>query len=130
MNGRKRVLVLDFDADLLIALERLLEDSGLHTVTTWDVEVAMGLLDTHYFDYFVVGNRPPELDAKQLLAEVRGRGVECGCFIMGSSWEHQDGYGNLIDQIRAFPCLPHARHLHFAEDDTTSSRLWRVEHGE
>ena len=85
MKGRKRVLVLDFDADLLITLEGFLEDSGFSVVTTRDTEEAIELLQTFSFDFFVVGNRPPELDAASLVRRVRECGVACGCFIFPCS---------------------------------------------
>ena len=103
MHGRKRVLVLDFDADLLITLEKLLEDSGFSTVTTWDVDEAVELMGTHCFDFFVIGHRPPALDAPALLEHVRNQGVQCGSFILGGAGDH-DGISNLTDRIRAYPC--------------------------
>ncbi len=76
MNGRKRVLVLDFDHDLLIVLQRTLEKSGFSTITTWDMEEGIDLLATRYFDFFVVGNRPPELNARHIVHDVRSRGIK------------------------------------------------------
>jgi DNA-binding response OmpR family regulator len=107
MTGRKRILVLDFDGDLLITLERILENSGFCTTTTWEVGEAVELLQTRSFDFFVVGNRPPQLDARSLIGEVRAGGVKCGAFILGGAQHNQDGFSNLIDQIRAFPRCAH-----------------------
>jgi CheY-like chemotaxis protein len=104
MHGRKRVLVLDFDPELLITLERLLEDSGFSTVTTWDFEEALAVLEAHCFDFFVVGDRPPVLDATYLLERIRSKGVKCGSFVLGGDASNRDGISNLLDRIRAFPC--------------------------
>jgi CheY-like chemotaxis protein len=102
MQRRKRVLVLDFDADLLIMLERLLEDCGFSTVTTWNVEDALEMVESHCVDFFVVGDRPPALDAAYLLERIRRNGVKCGSFVLGRDG-NSDGISNVIDCIRAFP---------------------------
>jgi ActR/RegA family two-component response regulator len=48
MDRPKRVLVLDFDHDLLITLERVLEDAGFRTTTTWDVKEGVALLQSGF----------------------------------------------------------------------------------
>lgn len=44
--GRKRILVLDTDPELLISLEQILEDGGYATTTTWDTGESLDLLDS------------------------------------------------------------------------------------
>ena len=104
MHGRKRVLVLDFDSDLLTTLQRILEDSGFNTLISWSEEDATDLLATHYFDFFVVGNRPPKLNARLLIQDIRERGIECGCYVIGAGRIQKDDFSNLLDCIRAYPC--------------------------
>ena len=102
MSGGTRVLVLDFDENLLMRLEQLLEDSGFSTTTSWDVGEALNLLQSGYFDFLVVGNRPPKLDPVNILKEVRQRGVRCGHFVMLSPETTQDFYTSLIARIRTY----------------------------
>jgi DNA-binding NtrC family response regulator len=106
MERRKSVLVLDFDDDMLIALERVLEDSGFSTTATWDVEEALALLRKRHFDFLVLGNRPPRLDAQAILANARKEGLKFGAFVLPRSRASKDGYSHLVDRIRDFPCCP------------------------
>jgi CheY-like chemotaxis protein len=103
MYRRKAVLLLDFDADLLISLERLLEDSGFNCTSTWNVEQAYALMETGVFDFLVIGHRPPQLDADEILADLRLAGMRFGSFILGNL-KREDGFSNLVDQLRRFPC--------------------------
>lgn len=103
MNRRKTVLLLDFDAELLIALEHLLENCGFDCTSTWDVDQAFALVESRAFDILVVGNRPPELNPHAILSELRQRGFRFGSFILGSV-DRRDGFSNLLDQLRSFPC--------------------------
>lgn len=103
MNRRKTVLLLDFDAELLIALEHLLENCGFDCTSTWDVDQAFELVEARGFDFLVVGNRPPQLNPHAFFSELRERGLRFGSFILGSV-DRQDGFSNLVDQLRRFPC--------------------------
>jgi len=104
MHGRKRVLVLDFDTDLLTMLQRALEDSGFNTFITWNEEDATDMLATRYFDFFVVGNRPPKLNARLIIQDMRERGIECGSYVIGAGGVQRDDFSKLLDYIRAYPC--------------------------
>lgn len=104
MNGRKRILVLDSDTDLLITLQGVLEDSGFSSIATQEVDEATDLLATHYFDFFVVGNRPPKINARHMIHDIRERGIQCGCYVIGAEGLHKDGLSNLIDCVQAYPC--------------------------
>ena len=106
MERRKNVLVLDFDDDVLIALERLLEDSGFSTTATWDVDEAVALLRSGHFDFLVLGNRPPRLDAQAIVANARKEGLNLGTFVLPKPLTSEDGYSQIIDHIRNFPCIP------------------------
>ena len=103
MERRKNVLVLDFDDDVLIALERVLEDSGFSTTATWDVDEALALLRNGHFDFAVLGNRPPRLDAQAIVANARKEGFKFGTFVLPRFRTSEDRYIHLIDHIRNFP---------------------------
>ena len=106
MERRKNVLVLDFNDDVLILLERVLEDSGFNTTATWDVGEALALLRNGHFDFLVLGNRPPALDAQAILANARNEGLNFGCFVLPRHGADEDGYSHLVDRIRNFPFCP------------------------
>ena len=85
MNKRPgRILILDFDENALITLEQMLVDAGFDTITSWDRAEVLHLLEEQYFDFLVIGDHPPELDAAKFLSEVHERG-HCGaCLVLRS----------------------------------------------
>jgi CheY-like chemotaxis protein len=72
-TDRKRILVLASDEHFLIELDRLLEDEGLETTTTWDTGEALRLSQDRPFDLLLVGDHPPEIRASEVLRE-----TQCG----------------------------------------------------
>ena len=108
MEGRQRVLILDFDERLLMTLERVLEDSGFSVATTWDVGEGRALMQGNCFDFLVIGNRPPDLDAQKLIKDLHEQGLSFDYFVLGSpDQHHRDGYDNQIDRLRSSPSRPH-----------------------
>jgi len=103
MDRRKTVLVVDFDSELLIALERLLEDCGFDCTSTWDANQGYELMRSGMFDILVIGNRPPQLQPQEFVSILRRQGLRFGLFVLGNL-DHQDGFSNLVDQLRRFPC--------------------------
>lgn len=103
MDRRKTVLVVDFDSELLIALECLLEDCGFDCTSTWDTNQGYELMRSGMFDILVIGNRPPQLQPQEFVSILRRQGLRFGVFVLGNL-DHQDGFSNLVDQLRRFPC--------------------------
>jgi CheY-like chemotaxis protein len=79
---RKKVLIVDLDESVLIKLERVLEDAGCDTCTTWNVAEAVRLFTTDGFDFVLVGDHPPELDAERVLTELAVRHSDCQCLVL------------------------------------------------
>lgn len=80
MGGRgQEILILDSAPDALIALERLLEDEGFKTITTWDASEALALLASRHFDLLLAGEHAPEVNCAELLRQSlpNGEGVRC-----------------------------------------------------
>lgn len=71
----RRVLILDSDANFLIALQHVFEDAGIDTKITWDKREARQWLENESFDLVVVEDHPPELDAAAILADLSFRGT-------------------------------------------------------
>ncbi len=66
MERRKRVLTSDSDEQVLISLERLLENEGIKTVTTWSAQQALELLDGQCFDLLFIGDNSADLALEQI----------------------------------------------------------------
>jgi len=66
-RARKRILICDCDAELLIALEHVLEDDGFDTTTVCTLDEALGLLEQEKFDLILLADHPPELNCELLL---------------------------------------------------------------
>jgi CheY-like chemotaxis protein len=83
MDGpRTCVLVVDFDDQFLIDIERLLENQGFNTTTTWDPKEALERLSSHPFEVILVGHHPPELHASDILQHIQSSGRSAACFVL------------------------------------------------
>lgn len=80
--SRKKVLIIDSDERLLIALERLLEDESMETTTTWSAADGLGLLGPDEFDVLLMGDNLPDLSCEQLLREVQRNGIRSTVLVM------------------------------------------------
>jgi DNA-binding response OmpR family regulator len=70
---RVRVLICDSDPEMLIDLERALEDMGFETTTTWNAPDIERLLGECSFNLLIVGDHPPQMDAEVIFNELRGK---------------------------------------------------------
>ena len=82
---RKRILIADCQEDVLIILERLLEDAGFDTTTVWTAKEALKLADSHAFDLVLVNQYLPDAECEEVLTGLRKRGVQTPCIVMQSS---------------------------------------------
>lgn len=83
MDGsREKILILDRDERVLIDLERVLEDEGFETTTTWDLQEALDLLACWDFDLLLVGDHPPEVRSAELLKTLRSRHISTPCIVL------------------------------------------------
>lgn len=64
---RKRILISDCDVEVLIALERFLEDKGFDTTTACTTDEALRLASQKPFDLVLAADHPPELSCERLL---------------------------------------------------------------
>ena len=83
-SAPKRILVVDQDEAVLIALESLLENEGFETTTTWDMAEAHVLLSFGEFDLLIVGNHPPQVKAAELVRNARAKGL-LRCIVLNSA---------------------------------------------
>ncbi|MGB8064143.1 MAG: hypothetical protein WCF26_19800 [Candidatus Sulfotelmatobacter sp.] len=74
---RFRILICDTDVETLISLERLLEDAGFDTTTTWNAVDLARCAERESFHLLIIGDHPPQLDAEAILKDLRGIDVPC-----------------------------------------------------
>jgi response regulator RpfG family c-di-GMP phosphodiesterase len=118
----RHVLILDFDAATLIALEQVLEDAGFDTTTTWNMHEACLWLGQKRFDAIVVGDHPPIIDARAVLRRLEGLHRLIPCFVMrappGFSTEPQ--WTRLVTIVSGCSCSEVLGKVHQRLDPSTS----------
>jgi DNA-binding response OmpR family regulator len=82
---RKKILVADCHEEVLIALEKMLEDAGFDTTTVWTANDALKRLDSEVFDLVLVNEYLPDADCEYLLKALRKRGAQMPCVVMQPS---------------------------------------------
>lgn len=80
----KKILILDIDETVLIALEWLFEKIGFEATTTWEVDEAAYLLGSRHFDLLLIGHHPPEVDVQGFLKRMRDRAISVPCIVLQS----------------------------------------------
>lgn len=71
----KRILILDNDEDVLVALERVLEDENYATVTAVSHQEAWRMLSKDTFDLLVLDDHLSDKNAIEVLSELRSSGM-------------------------------------------------------
>jgi two-component system, OmpR family, response regulator VanR len=92
--SRKRILVADCHEDVLIILEKLLEDAGFDTTTVWTATEALKLVESCTFDLVLVNEYLPDAECEDVLKALRKRGVQTPCIVM------QPGAPEIVDVTR------------------------------
>jgi DNA-binding response OmpR family regulator len=83
--SRKRVLIADCHEDILIILERLLEDAGFDTTTVWTAKEALKLADSHAFDLILINEYLPDAECEDVLKALQRKGEQIPCIVMQPS---------------------------------------------
>ena len=79
---RKKVVVADCNEEVLIALEKILEDAGFDTTTAWTAGEVLKLVDSQMFDLVLVNEYLPDAECEDVLEALRTRGVQVPCIVM------------------------------------------------
>jgi len=82
---RKRILVADCHEDVLIILERLLEEAGFDTTTVWTAKEALKLADSHAFDLILINEYLPDAECEDVLRVLQKRDEQTPCIVMQPS---------------------------------------------
>lgn len=84
-TARKKVLIADCHEEVLIALQKMLEDAGFDTTTVWAAREALALVDSQVFDLVLVNEYLPDVECADLLKAVQKRGAQIPCIVMQPS---------------------------------------------
>lgn len=79
---RKKIVVADCSEEVLISLEKILEDAGFDTTTAWTARDVLKLVDSQGFDLVLVNEYLPDAQCEELLTAFRLRGVRIPCIVM------------------------------------------------
>ena len=82
---RKRVLVADCHEEVLIVLEKMLEDAGFDTTTVWTAQEALRLIETQKFDVILLNEYLPDSECEELLRTLQNRGAQVPSIVMQPS---------------------------------------------
>jgi DNA-binding NtrC family response regulator len=82
---RKRVLVADCHEEVLIVLEKMLEDAGFDTTTVWTAREVLDLVESQMFDIMVVNEYLPDAECEDLLKKLQEKGTQVRCIVMQPS---------------------------------------------
>ena len=75
MADRCKILILDREEDVLLQLEHVLETAGFDTTVAWHTDAFYRYFAENEYDLYIVGHRPPETDAAEVLKTIAYRNV-------------------------------------------------------
>lgn len=84
-TARKKILIADCHEEVLMALEKILEEAGFDTTTAWTARDTLALLDSQVFDLVLVNEYLPDAECEDLLKALHERGAQIPCIIMQPS---------------------------------------------
>jgi two-component system response regulator ResD len=82
---RKKILVADCHEDVLIMLEKLLEDAGFDTTTVWTAKEALRMAESQPFDLVLVNEHLPDAECEEILKALQKRAEPTPCIVMQPS---------------------------------------------
>jgi CheY-like chemotaxis protein len=96
-----RILIVDDDEDVLIALERLLESEGYNTATAWSGKEALDLSRKSKFDLLLVDEHLADVDAVALWEALQRNQPHAYRFLMLS---RKGSWGNIAGTTHSTVC--------------------------
>jgi CheY-like chemotaxis protein len=70
--AKKRILVIDDDEQVLISMERLLENEGYETTVAWSGQEGLSLLRSKVFDLVLLDDYLRDIEHEEILNAIRG----------------------------------------------------------
>jgi CheY-like chemotaxis protein len=84
-GGKRDILVVDGNEDMLIALEWLLEGEGYRPTTAWSGREGLALLRSQRFDLVLLDNHLPDLDYRDILKALQRAPCNTPVIVMQSA---------------------------------------------
>ena len=84
-TARKRILIADCYVEVLLALERMLEDAGFDTTIAWTGRDVLGLIQSQAFDLVLVNKYLPDTECEDILETLQQTGASIPCIVMQPS---------------------------------------------
>lgn len=72
MSDPWKILIVDQHEDVLLRLEHALETAGFETTVAWHADAFHRFFIEHEYDLVIVGHRPPDIDAAEILRLLAG----------------------------------------------------------
>ena len=91
LTMKQRILIVDDDEHLLMALQTLLEQDGYDTSTAWSGQEALDKLRSSKFDLVLLDEALPDVPSSDILRRIRGMQVQPWVIVMqanASPWAH------------------------------------------
>jgi CheY-like chemotaxis protein len=85
-----KVLIFDWDENVLIALQHVLEDGGVDTTITWDEIEARKLIKNTPFDLILIGDHPPQLTVEMIQRDFNLQSASCPYLILRATARERD----------------------------------------
>jgi DNA-binding response OmpR family regulator len=79
---KRRILIADCCVEVLLALERMLEDAGFDTTTAWTGREVLGLIQSQTFDLVLVSKHLPDSECEDILKTLQQIGAGIPCIVM------------------------------------------------
>ena len=92
MADRWKILILDHNEDVLLRLEHVLETAGFDTTLAWHSDAFYRYFAETEYDLYIIGHRPPETDAAEILRTIADRHVPCIVLNGSSNFPLQEDY--------------------------------------
>lgn len=76
---KKRILIADCYVEILLALERMLENAGFDTTTAWTGREALNLIQSQTFDLVLVSKYLPDAECEDILKTLQQTSASTPC---------------------------------------------------
>jgi CheY-like chemotaxis protein len=97
-KGLKRILIVDDDEHVLMALEALLAGEGYDTTTAWSGHEALELLGSKQFDLALIDDWLPDLNSNEILKQIKRMEVQPLVIVMQARSTHSE-VGQLASSV-------------------------------
>jgi len=111
-TARKKVLIADCHEEVIIILEKMLEDAGFDTTTVWTAREALQFVGSQVFDLVLINEYLPDAECEDVLRVFRKRGAQVPCIVMQPSAPEITDIRGLRDLgARDFVCKRAYQHI-------------------